>query len=136
MHSRSSPAPGYWPTSTGVGCTWCDRIICTSSANPCPIPALAAATVGIAMGAAGTDVALETADVALMADNLGKLPEVFLMSRKARRIIRQNLGLSVAVISVLMAGALTGTLSLPLAVLGHELSEFAVIGNGLRMVRR
>ncbi|MDQ7064207.1 MAG: cation-translocating P-type ATPase, partial [candidate division KSB1 bacterium] len=98
-------------------------------------PALAAATVGIAMGAAGTDVALETADVALMADNLGKLPEVFLMSRKARRIIRQNLGLSVAVISVLVVGALTGTLSLPLAVLGHELSEFAVIGNGLRMVR-
>ncbi|MDQ7063678.1 MAG: hypothetical protein Q9P90_05455 [candidate division KSB1 bacterium] len=88
------------------------------------------------MGAAGTDVALETADVALMADNLGKLPEVFLMSRKARRIIRQNLWLSVAVISVLMAGALTGTLSLPLAVLGHELSEFAVIGNGLRMVGR
>lgn len=98
-------------------------------------PALAAASVGIAMGAAGTDVALETADVALMADDLSKLQDAFRISRKAQKLIRQNLWLSVIVISALVAGAVTGVFTLPIAVIGHELSEFAVIGNGLRMLK-
>ncbi len=98
-------------------------------------PALAAAAVGIAMGTAGTDVALETADVALMADDLSKLEEAFRLSRRAQKLIRQNLLLSVLVISALVIGAVSGIFTLPIAVLGHELSEFAVIGNGLRMFK-
>lgn len=98
-------------------------------------PALAAAAAGIAMGTAGTDVALETADVALMADDLSKLEEAFRLSRRAQKLIRQNLLLSVLVISTLVIGAVSGVFTLPIAVLGHELSEFAVIGNGLRMLK-
>jgi len=98
-------------------------------------PALAEATVGVAMGAAGTDVALETADVALMADDLEKLVYALRLSQRTQRIVRQNIALSAVVISVLVFGAVAGVLTLPLAVLGHEISEFVVIGNGLRMLR-
>lgn len=98
-------------------------------------PALAEATVGVAMGAAGTDVALETADVALMADDLEKLVYALHLSKRNQRIVRQNLVLSAVVIAVLVAGAVTGVFTLPIAVLGHEISEFVVIGNGLRMLR-
>ena len=98
-------------------------------------PALAEATVGIAMGAAGTDVALETADVALMADDLGKLVYALNLAKRNQRVVRQNLVLSVVVIAVLVVGAVTGVFTLPIAVLGHELSEFVVIASGLRMLR-
>jgi len=98
-------------------------------------PALAAASVGIAMGTAGSDVALETADVALMADDLSKLTEALRIGRRTRRIVRQNLILSMAILAVLIPGALVGVLGLPLAVLAHELSELFVIGNGLRLSR-
>lgn len=98
-------------------------------------PALAEATVGIAMGAAGTDVALETADVALMADDLSKLAEAIRLARRNQRVVTQNLVLSVVVISVLVVAAVAGMLSLPIAVLAHEISEFVVIGSGLRMLR-
>jgi Cd2+/Zn2+-exporting ATPase len=98
-------------------------------------PALAEATVGIAMGAAGTDVALETADVALMADDLEKLVYALRLARRNQTLVRQNLGLSIAVISVLVIGAVTGSFTLPVAVLAHEISEFLVIGNGLRMLK-
>jgi heavy metal translocating P-type ATPase len=98
-------------------------------------PALAEATVGIAMGAAGTDVALETADVALMADDLGKLVYALNLAKRNQRVVRQNLVLSVLVIGVLVVGAVTGVFTLPIAVLGHELSEFVVIASGLRMLR-
>ena len=98
-------------------------------------PALAEATVGIAMGAAGTDVALETADVALMADDLEKLVYAFQLARRNQMLVRQNLVLSIVVISVLVIGAVTGSFTLPVAVIGHEISEFVVIGNGLRMLR-
>jgi Cd2+/Zn2+-exporting ATPase len=98
-------------------------------------PALAAAHVGVAMGAIGTDVALETADVALMADDLEKLVYAIELARRSRRVVRQNLVLAIAVISLLSLGAVLGLLSLPAAVLAHEISEFVVIGSGLRMLR-
>ena len=98
-------------------------------------PALAQASVGIAMGAAGTDVALETADVALMADDLSRLAYAVRLARRNASVVRQNLGLSVLVIGTLVVLAVTGSLSLPVAVIAHELSEFVVIGSGLRMLR-
>jgi len=98
-------------------------------------PALAEATVGVAMGAAGTDVAMETADVVLMADDLEKLVYALQLARRNERVVQQNLVLSAVVIGALVIGAVTGAFTLPVAVLGHELSEFAVIGSGLRMLR-
>jgi len=98
-------------------------------------PALAEATVGVAMGAAGTDVALDTADVALMADDLEKLAYALQLAKRNQSVVSQNLVLSAIVISALVIGAVAGWLTLPLAVLGHEISEFLVIGNGLRMLR-
>jgi Cd2+/Zn2+-exporting ATPase len=98
-------------------------------------PALAEATVGIAMGAAGTDVALETADVALMADDLEKLVYALTLAQRNQKVVGQNLALSAIVIGALSLGAIAGMLTLPMAVLGHELSEFVVIGSGLRMLR-
>lgn len=98
-------------------------------------PALAAATVGVAMGAAGTDVALETADVALMADDLRKLVEALSLARRAQVLVRQNLVLSIVVIVGMVGSAVAGLLTLPLVVLVHEVSEMLVIGNGLRILR-
>lgn len=98
-------------------------------------PALAEATVGIAMGAAGTDVALETADVALMADNLEKLAYALQLAKRNQSVVNQNLALSAVVIGALVIGAIGGFFTLPIAVLGHEISEFIVIGSGLRMLR-
>ena len=98
-------------------------------------PALAEATVGVAMGAAGTDVALETADVALMADDLERLAYALRLAKRTQVVVGQNLALSALVIGALVVGALMGWFTLPVAVLGHELSEFVVIGSGLRMLR-
>jgi Cd2+/Zn2+-exporting ATPase len=97
-------------------------------------PALATATIGIAMGAAGTDVALETADVVLMADNLAKLPYAVELSRRTRRTIRQNLTFALTVIAVLVTGTLFGLTNLPLGVVGHEGSTIVVVANGLRLL--
>ena len=98
-------------------------------------PALAEATVGVAMGAAGTDVALETADVALMADDLEKLAYALCLAKRNQSVVNQNLALSAVVISILVIGAVGGWFTLPIAVLAHEISEFVVIGSGLRMLR-
>ena len=98
-------------------------------------PALAAAYVGVAMGAAGTDMALETADVALMSNNLTRLPYLIAFSRRTWQAIQQNLALSAVVIGSMIAGAVGGYFTLPIAVLAHEVSEFVVIANGLRMLR-
>ncbi|PZR03666.1 MAG: heavy metal translocating P-type ATPase [Archangium gephyra] len=98
-------------------------------------PALAQATVGIAMGAVGTDVALETADVALMGDDLRRLAFALALAQRTQRVVRQNLALSILVIGTLAIGAVAGVFSLPVAVLVHEVSEFIVIGSGLRMLR-
>jgi Zn2+/Cd2+-exporting ATPase len=97
-------------------------------------PALAQATVGIAMGAAGTATALETADVALMADDLARLPFAIGLSRKARAIIRQNLYLSLGVIAVLILATTTGVFGIGPAVFVHEGSTLVVIANALRLL--
>lgn len=98
-------------------------------------PALATATLGVAMGAAGTDVALETADVVLMSDDLRKLPYALQLSRRARRTIVQNLTFSLSVIVVLVTSALVIGIPLPLGVVGHEGSTILVVLNGLRLLR-
>lgn len=99
-------------------------------------PALATATVGIAMGAMGTDVAIETADVALMGDDLRHLPETFRHARRAGAIMRQNLFLSGSILVVLVPLAAAGVLGLAAVVAIHELAEVVVIANGVRAGRR
>jgi Cd2+/Zn2+-exporting ATPase len=97
-------------------------------------PALATATVGIAMGAAGTDVAMETADVVLMSDNLHNIPYAISLSRNARSVVWQNLTFAVSVIVVLIASALGFALPLTLGVIAHEGSTVLVCLNGLRLL--
>jgi len=99
-------------------------------------PALATAALGVAMGAAGTDVALESADVLLMGDDLGRLPGALALARRARRIIRQNLVFAFAVMATLMVLAIAGNIALPLGVVGHEGSTLLVVANGLRLLMR
>lgn len=97
-------------------------------------PAMAKSTVGIAMGAAGSDVALETADIALMADKLGNLPFAIGLSRKARGIIRQNLIISMGMVAVLVPLTLLGIAHIGPAVIGHEGSTLVVVINALRLL--
>ncbi|WP_269762010.1 heavy metal translocating P-type ATPase [Ornithinimicrobium cryptoxanthini] len=98
-------------------------------------PALATADVGVAMGAMGTDVAIETADVALMGDDLRLLPFAFDHARRTRVIMLQNVALSLVLIAVLIPLALLGILGLAAVVLIHELAEVLVIANGVRAGR-
>ena len=98
-------------------------------------PALATADLGIAMGAMGTDVAIETADVALMGEDLRHLPQALQHARRSRTIMLQNVGLSLAIITVLMPLALFGVLGLAAVVLVHEVAEIIVIANGVRAGR-
>ncbi|MFI7068880.1 heavy metal translocating P-type ATPase [Micromonospora sediminicola] len=98
-------------------------------------PALATADVGIAMGAMGTDVAIETADVALMGEDLRHLPQTLAHARRTRRIMLQNVGLSLGLITILIPLAAFGVLGLATVVLIHELAEIVVIGNGVRAGR-
>jgi cation-transporting ATPase G len=98
-------------------------------------PALATADVGIAMGAMGSDVAIETADVALMGEDLRHLPHTLSHARRARSIMLQNVGLSIALIAVLIPLAAFGMLGLAAVVLVHEVAEIFVIGNGVRAGR-
>jgi Zn2+/Cd2+-exporting ATPase len=99
-------------------------------------PALAASSVGFAMGAAGTDVALETADVALMQDDLPKLAEAVRLSRAAERVIKQNIAVSVAIKGLFVLLAPFGLVALWLAVLADMGTSLAVTLNGLRLFRR
>ncbi|MCS7071270.1 MAG: HAD-IC family P-type ATPase, partial [Anaerolinea sp.] len=94
-------------------------------------PALATASIGIAMGAAGTDVALETADLVLMGDRLELIPYAIKLSKKARRVVWQNIAFSIAVIVVLIISTFAVGLALPVGVLGHEGSTVIVVLNGL-----
>ena len=97
-------------------------------------PAMANATVGIAMGAAGSDVALETADVALMADDLSALPFAIALGRETRKVIRQNLFVSLGVVAILIPATILG-LRIGPAVIAHEGSTLIVIANALRLLR-
>jgi Zn2+/Cd2+-exporting ATPase len=97
-------------------------------------PALAAATVGVAMGAAGSDVALETADVVLMGDQLETIPYAMQLSRRARRVVWQNIVFALGVILVLAISSFLVELPLPLGVVGHEGSTVIVVLNGLRLL--
>ena len=98
-------------------------------------PALATANVGIAMGAMGTDVAIETADVALMGNDLHHLPQVLAHARRTRAIMWQNVAFSLLLIGVLIPLALFGILGLAAVVLVHEVAEVFVIANGVRAGR-
>jgi Cd2+/Zn2+-exporting ATPase len=98
-------------------------------------PALAAADVGIAMGAAGTDAALETADVALMSDDLSKIPYAIRLSRLTLRTIKTNIALSLVVKAVFLTLAVTGNATLWMAIVADTGASLVVIANGLRLLR-
>jgi Cd2+/Zn2+-exporting ATPase len=98
-------------------------------------PSLATADVGIAMGAAGTDTAIETADMALMADDLERIPYAVTLSKATRRNVLENVGLAVLTVTVLLAGVLTSYVTLASGMLVHEASVLAVILNGMRLLR-
>ena len=97
-------------------------------------PSLAAAHVGVAMGARGADAALEQADVVLMHDRLENFLAAFRLSQRARRIIRQNLVISLGTVAVLVVFALLGRIPLTLGVIGHEGSTVLVVMNSLRLL--
>ncbi len=97
-------------------------------------PAMANSTVGIAMGAAGSDVALETADVALMADKLETLPFAIGLSRKAKAIIKQNLWVSLGVVALLIPATILSWANIGIAVAFHEGSTLVVVANALRLL--
>ena len=99
-------------------------------------PALAAANVGIAMGGAGSHAAIEAADVALMADDLIMLPYAVSLSRKARRIIQQNIAFALFTVIILIGGALLNKVTLATGVLGHEGSALLVIANSMRLLKK
>jgi Zn2+/Cd2+-exporting ATPase len=97
-------------------------------------PALAAATSSIAMGAAGTDVAIETADIVLMSGDLGAIAYAVRLSKRARRIVWQNIVFALLVAALLVVSTLSIGLALPLGVVGHEGSTLLVVLNGLRLL--
>jgi Cd2+/Zn2+-exporting ATPase len=97
-------------------------------------PAMAKSTVGIAMGAAGSDVALETADIALMADKLENLPFAIGLSKKAHGIIKQNLVISLGMVAMLIPLTILGIAHIGPAVIGHEGSTLVVVFNALRLL--
>lgn len=98
-------------------------------------PALAAADIGIAMGAAGTDVAIETADIALMSDDISKVPYAIGLSKKTNAIIRQNIAFALVIVFALLIATLFGIVELASGILGHEASALLVILNGMRLLR-
>ena len=99
-------------------------------------PALARSTVGIAMGVAGTDTALETADVALMGDDLGKLAGVVRLSRRTKRIIIQNIALALAMKGIVLLLAVAGLATLWQAIIADVGATLIVVLNGLRLLRQ
>lgn len=98
-------------------------------------PAMALSTVSVAMGAAGSDVALETADVALMSDKIENLPFVIGLSRGSKRIIKQNIFISLGVVAILVPVTILGLTNIGLAVAFHEGSTIVVVLNALRLLR-
>jgi Cd2+/Zn2+-exporting ATPase len=98
-------------------------------------PALAGADIGVAMGAAGTDIAIETADIALMGDDLTKIPEAIGLSKATLRNIRQNVALALVTVFGLLAGVLLGRVDMAGGMFIHEASVLIVILNGMRLLR-
>ncbi|OAB58652.1 ATPase [Phormidium willei BDU 130791] len=98
-------------------------------------PALAQATVGIAMGAAGSDVALDTADIVLMADRLERLEQAIRLGRRAQRVVKQNIVFALSFVVILLVLNFAGNMTLPFGVLGHEGSTVMVTLSGLRLLR-
>ncbi len=98
-------------------------------------PALAAASVGIAMGAAGSDIALETADIVLMADRLEKLEQAIRLGRRSQVIVKQNIAFALGFIVLLLVANFAGNITLPFGVIGHEGSTVLVTLSGLRLLR-
>lgn len=98
-------------------------------------PALAQATVGIAMGAAGSDVALETADIVLMADRLERLEHAIRLGRRSQRVVKQNIVFALSFVVILLVLNFAGNMTLPFGVLGHEGSTVIVTLSGLRLLR-
>lgn len=99
-------------------------------------PALATADIGVAMGAAGTGVAIETADIALMQDNLLKLPAAVRLARRTVATMRQNIAVAIAVVLTLLAGVLFGGVTMAIGMLVHEASVLVVIANAMRLMRK
>ncbi|WP_433496543.1 heavy metal translocating P-type ATPase [Sphaerimonospora sp. CA-214678] len=99
-------------------------------------PALATADVGVAMGAAGTGVAIETADIALMKDDLSKLPRAVGLARRTVSVMRQNIAIALVTVGALLAGVLLGGVTMAIGMLVHEISVLVVIGNAMRLLRR
>ncbi|MFS8583341.1 MAG: HAD-IC family P-type ATPase, partial [Limnochordales bacterium] len=97
-------------------------------------PALAAADVSIAMGASGTDVAMESADIVLVDDRLEKVPAAVELSRRILRIIKQNVFIAVGTVLLLLVGVVTRHVGLGLGMLVHEASVLLVIANGMRLL--
>lgn len=99
-------------------------------------PALATADIGVAMGAAGTGVAIETADIALMKDDLLKLPQAISLARRTVTTMRQNIAIALATVAALLAGVLFGGVTMSIGMLVHEASVLVVIANAMRLLRR
>ncbi|MGO1173510.1 MAG: heavy metal translocating P-type ATPase, partial [Actinomycetaceae bacterium] len=99
-------------------------------------PALATANIGVAMGAAGSAVAVETADIALMGDNLLKLPEAIGLAKRTVSVMRQNITIALLTVVVLLAGVFAGGVTMSLGMLVHEASVLVVIVNAMRLLRR
>ncbi|PSB30427.1 heavy metal translocating P-type ATPase [Stenomitos frigidus] len=98
-------------------------------------PALAQASVGVAMGIAGSDVALETADIVLMSDRLEKLEQAITLSRRSQRVVKQNIVFAIGFIVLLLLANFAGNITLPLGVIGHEGSTVLVTLSGLRLLK-
>ena len=98
-------------------------------------PALATANIGVAMGAAGSAVAVETADIALMGDNLLKLPEAIDLARRTVSVMRQNIAVALITVVVLLAGVFAGGVTMSIGMLVHEASVLVVITNAMRLLR-
>ena len=98
-------------------------------------PALATADIGVAMGAAGSAVAVETADIALMGDNLLKLPEAVGLAKRTASVMRQNIGIALVTVVVLLAGVFASGVTMSIGMLVHEASVLVVIANAMRLLR-